>query len=139
MGQHATLDQGMLTVTWTLFKCNSDVRSRGEVDEHCTQTHGVKINRMKRETTIKVYKSSELKLASCHSMSEQSNEKRKQLMESWYYSCASTGTITNTARPEVATLQYHKSADFLAKVKTAVGVEFYNKFYFDMHDFQSHQ
>ena len=59
---------------------------------------------MKRETTIKVDESNELKLASCHSMREQSNEKRKQLMELWYNSSASTGTITNTEGPEYATL-----------------------------------
>ena len=122
--QHATLVTGMISVTWLLLKCNSNLLTRGEVEEHCKHTHGVNINKMRRETTIKVDESIGLKLAKCHSISELANEKRKQLMDSWYNTCASLGTITNSEGPEYATLQYHKSAAFMAGAKIAVGLEF---------------
>ena len=122
----------MITVTWLLFKCNTNLTTRGEVEEHYTHTHGVNINKMKRETSIKVDESVTLKLARCQCISELPNEKRKQLMESWFNACASCGTVTYTEGQVYATLQYHKSAAFMEEAKVAVGTEFYNKFYYSL-------
>ena len=53
-------------------------------------------------------------------------------MYSWFNSSASTGTITDIEGKENATIQHHKSANFLTEVKAAVGTDFYNKMYYSL-------
>ena len=53
-------------------------------------------------------------------------------MSSWFNSSASTGTITDTEGKENATIQHHKSANFLTEVNAAVGTDFYNKMYYSL-------
>ena len=93
-------------------------------------THGININKLKREALIKVNDSAVLQLAKCTTMSELPTEKRRQLVNSWFNSCASTGTITDVKGQENATIQRHKSANFFEVLKVAVGTDFYNKVYY---------
>lgn len=53
-------------------------------------------------------------------------------MGSWFNSCASTGTITDVEGQENATVQHNKSAAFLEEVKVAIGMDFFNKYYYSL-------
>ena len=74
--QYARLTTGMVSVKWLLFKCNFNLDTRGDIEKHSSHTHGVNMNRMKREATIKVNESAVLKLAKCTTIAELPNEKK---------------------------------------------------------------
>ena len=80
---------------WILLKCNIHLDTLGDIEEHSAHTHGININKLKREASIKVNDSAVLQLAKCTTLSELLPEKRRQLVISWSNSCASTGTITD--------------------------------------------
>ena len=68
--EHQRLTAGNVTVKWILFKCNIQLDTRGDIEEHSAHTHGININKLKREASIKVNDSAVLQLAKCTTVSE---------------------------------------------------------------------
>ena len=75
--------------------------------------HGLDINKMQREATIKVDESTTLKQAGCKNIAELPTELQKKVMEAWFDSCASAATLMDTEGMENATIRRHKLAVFL--------------------------
>ena len=107
--------------------CNIHLDTRGDIEEHSAHTHGININRISREASNKVNDTAVLTLAKSTNICELPTEKRHQLMNSWFNLCAATGTVTDVEGQENATIQRHKSANFLEVLKGAIGTDFYNK------------
>ena len=97
-GDHPRLTTGNVTMKWILLKCNIHLDTREDIEEHTAHTHGININKLKREASIKVNDSAVLQLAKCTTVSELPTEKRRRLVNSWFNSCASTGTIKDQWR-----------------------------------------
>ena len=65
-----------ITMKWILLKCNIHIDTRGDIEEHTAHTHGININKLRREAIIKVNDSAVLSLAKCTNVSELPTEKR---------------------------------------------------------------
>ena len=86
---------GNITIKWILLKCNVNLDTRGDIVEHSAHTHGININKLGREASIKVNNTEVLILSKSTNICELPTEKRHQLITSWFNSCAATGTVTD--------------------------------------------
>ena len=48
------LAEGQVTIKWILMRCNMVLDNRGDIEEHTAHTHGLNINEIERESSIKV-------------------------------------------------------------------------------------
>ena len=47
------LTTGHVTIKWILMRCNIALDNRGDIEEHTAHTHGININQLEREVSIK--------------------------------------------------------------------------------------
>ena len=57
------LAKGHVTIKWFLMRCNLALDNRGDIEEHMSHMHGININQLDREVSIKVNESDVLVLA----------------------------------------------------------------------------
>ena len=91
---------------------------RGDVEDHTWNTHGVDLNEIDLESSIKVNESEALVLSAAMTFKELSLEGRKSVYNSWFDACAANGTVTKLENRENAKIQKHKAGNFLKALKT---------------------
>ena len=121
------LAEGQVTIKWILMRCNMALDNRGDIEEHTAHTHGLNINEIERESSIKVNDTEVLILAKATNICELPTERRRQVLDSWFGALAATGAITDVEGKDNAKIQRHKSGNFLTVLKGAVGSEFFHK------------
>ena len=105
---------------------------RGDVEDHTWNTHGVDINEIDLESTIKVNEGEALVLTSAMTFKELSLEGRRSVYDSWFDACAANGTVTKVENRENAKIQKHKAGNLLKALKGAVGNDFFQKIYYQL-------
>ena len=63
-----------------MFKCNNDEGGKHEYEEHCRDSNGVELNKLARETVIKVDSRSSLNLPPCLDIESQAEDKVTQVL-----------------------------------------------------------
>ena len=114
---------GQVTIKWILMRCNMALDNRGDIEEHTAHTHGVNINEIERESTIKVNDTEVLVLAKATNICELPTERRRQVLDSWFGALAATGAITDVEGKDNAKIQHHKAGNFLTVLKGAIGTD----------------
>ena len=67
---HPRLTAGNVTIKWILLKCNIHLDTCGDIEEHSAHTHGININKLRTEASLRVNDSAVLQLAKCTTISE---------------------------------------------------------------------
>ena len=109
------------------MRCNISLDNRGDIEEHSAHTHGININQLEREVTIKVNDTEVLVLSKATNICELPTERRRQVLISWFEALAATGVISDVEGMDNAKIQRHKYANFLNVLKGAIGTEFFMK------------
>merc|ERR1712030_27860 len=104
----------------------------GDIEDHTWNTHGVYINEIDLEASIKVNEGDALVLSSALTLKELSLEGRKSVCDSWFDACAANGTVTKVENRDNAKIQKHKAGNFLKALKGAVGSDFFHKVYYQL-------
>ena len=70
------LAAGHVTIKWILMRCNIAMDNRGDIEEHTAHTHGLNINQIERESTIKVNDTEVLILSKATNICDPPTERR---------------------------------------------------------------
>ena len=76
IAEYPGLTKGHVTIKWILMRCNLALDNRGDIKEHTSCTHGIDINALEREVTIKVNESDVLVLANAKNICELPDKRR---------------------------------------------------------------
>ena len=114
------------------MRCNISLDHRGDIEEHSAHTHGININQLEREVTIKVNDTEVLVLSKATNICELPTERRRQVLISWFEALAATGAISDVEGMDNAKIQRHKSANFPTVLKGAIGTKFFMKVYYQL-------
>ena len=114
------------------MRCNFAMEHRGDVEDHTWYTHGMELNEVDLESSIKVNEGEALVLTPALTLKEMSIEGRRGVYDSWFDACAANGTVTKVENRANAKIQKHKAGNLLKALKGAVGSDQFHKVYYQL-------
>ena len=132
IGDNPGLEAKYVTIKFILLRCNLAMDHRGDVEDHTYNTHGIDINEIDLESSIKVNEGEVLVLTASLNFKELSLEGRRSVYDSWFDASAANGTVTKVENRENAKIQKHKAGNLLKALKGAVGNDFFQKIYYQL-------